>query len=188
MKFSVPTPWGPAQTARTIADGIVVYSIASHGGIHLSDERLAQMPPLLAAMPPFAGHGWYEEDCDWAIVALAFPDYFSPMQLWRAANTFHRGSTCAAQYLQSDVGRNARERVQRFIEENKAKWTPSSCSSSAIGGWTVHWSRIGDGALAVVHDLTAEEAAGGDPVDIESLYGDRVRLLKPTSFASGTTS
>lgn len=34
------------------------------------------MPRVLREIKPFAGLGWYEEDCDWAIVALAFPQFF----------------------------------------------------------------------------------------------------------------
>jgi hypothetical protein len=34
------------------------------------------MPKALREFKPFAGPNWYEEDCDWAIVALAFPQFF----------------------------------------------------------------------------------------------------------------
>jgi hypothetical protein len=34
------------------------------------------MPKPLRDFKPFAGRNWYEEDCDWAIVALAFPQHF----------------------------------------------------------------------------------------------------------------
>lgn len=75
-------PWGPAQHIHVIAPGIVSYSTASHGGIHLSPERFAEMPKPLQEFVPFGGeqHGpgrWYEEDCDWAIVAVAFPQFFT---------------------------------------------------------------------------------------------------------------
>jgi hypothetical protein len=35
------------------------------------------MPFGLGAVPTFAGACWYEEDCDWAIVCLAYPALFA---------------------------------------------------------------------------------------------------------------
>lgn len=76
------TPWGYPDTITEIAPGIVSYSTPSHGGIWLSPERVAEMPPPLQAFVPFGGPQprpgrWFEEDCDWSIVALAFPQFFS---------------------------------------------------------------------------------------------------------------
>lgn len=65
------TPWGAAQSATTIADGIVSVSTASHGGIWVSEARRQAMPAA------FRLEGeWYEEDCEWALVAASFPDAF----------------------------------------------------------------------------------------------------------------
>ena len=65
------TPWGNADGAEHIARGIMFYSTPSHGGYHLSPARNLQVPDALR-LPG----GWYEEDCDWARVVLAFPQYF----------------------------------------------------------------------------------------------------------------
>jgi hypothetical protein len=77
---SVETPWGPSQTIREIAPGITLYTTASHGGYYLSPERVAVMPKPLRDFKPFtSGPGpgkWYEEDCDWAVIAVAFPQFF----------------------------------------------------------------------------------------------------------------
>ncbi|HYH64393.1 MAG TPA: hypothetical protein VD866_06815 [Urbifossiella sp.] len=78
----IHTPWGVAQHVTEIAPGIVSYSTASHGGIHLSDERVAEMPAALQDFVPFGGPQpgpgrWYEEDCDWSVVCLAFPQFFT---------------------------------------------------------------------------------------------------------------
>jgi len=70
------TPWGHPDTVTEIAPGIVLYSTPSHGGYWLSPARVAAMPKPLRDFQPFAGKNWYEEDCDWAIVALAFPKLF----------------------------------------------------------------------------------------------------------------
>jgi hypothetical protein len=65
------TPWGPSQTADTLAPGIVDYTTASHGGIHLSVARRLELARILNIRPGSCPQ-WYEEDCDWAIPYYAF--------------------------------------------------------------------------------------------------------------------
>ncbi len=72
----VETPWGHPDTVTEIAPGIILYSTPSHGGYWLSPARIAAMPKPLRQFQPFAGPNFYEEDCDWSIVALAFPQFF----------------------------------------------------------------------------------------------------------------
>lgn len=93
--MTTSTPWGESQTEQEIAPGITFYSTASHGGYHLTDERVAEMPKALRDFVPFggpqAGPGrWFEEDCDWAVVALAFPQHF-PAEAIPAAMTTLKG-------------------------------------------------------------------------------------------------
>lgn len=72
------TPWGQAQTSTRFADGIMFYSTAGHGGFHLSPERLADMPDALRkAHDNYCPFAWFEEDCESALVILAFPDEFT---------------------------------------------------------------------------------------------------------------
>lgn len=66
------TPWGGSQMAVIYVDGVVAHSTAGHGGFHLSSDRNAKVHPLLRKDSP-----WYEEDSEWAIVALSFPDLFT---------------------------------------------------------------------------------------------------------------
>jgi hypothetical protein len=71
------SPWGIIDIAEERAPGIVAVSTPGHGGVWLSDARLAQLHPLLAAHKPFTGDAaWFEEDCDAVIPVLAFPDVF----------------------------------------------------------------------------------------------------------------
>lgn len=76
MSTSIATPWGHPDTVKEIAPGIIRYDTPSHGGYYVSPERVLTMPKPLREFKPFAGPNWYEEDCDWAIVALAFPQFF----------------------------------------------------------------------------------------------------------------
>ena len=63
------SPWGVIETADLLADGIVSVHTPSHGGIWLSEARLAQMPP-----EERSSDGWYEEDCEAAFPLRRFRD------------------------------------------------------------------------------------------------------------------
>ena len=79
LRLPTETPWGPSQSEEQIADGIVFHSTSSHGGIHLDADRNARVHPAWRA-----DNGWYEEDVDWGIAAITFPDLFPPNQVERA--------------------------------------------------------------------------------------------------------
>ena len=78
----VQTPWGAAQHSEIYAEGITFYSTASHGGFHLDDERNVAMPDCLRN-----ADGWYEEDEQWAKVAIAFPALFTDRERGQAEKT-----------------------------------------------------------------------------------------------------
>ena len=89
------TPWGEAQAEEFIADGITLYSTASHGGMRLSAERLAAMPalyrktsPLNKATTSYCPEPWFEEDCEVALVICAFPESFRPEEVEAARRDF----------------------------------------------------------------------------------------------------
>jgi len=71
----VHTPWGASQAATVYAEGVTSYSTAGHGGFKLSAERNRKVHPMLRAKG-----GWYEEDAEWAIVALTFPHLFTAFE------------------------------------------------------------------------------------------------------------
>lgn len=60
------TPWGPAQERDEVAPGIWYCSTASHGGFWLA-------PELATLMPECIRRNWFEEDCEWTILAVLFP-------------------------------------------------------------------------------------------------------------------
>lgn len=66
------TPWGRSQGSLSYAEGVVCHSTASHGGFHLVAARNQRVDPLLRNRD-----GWYEEDGEWAKVALTFPELFT---------------------------------------------------------------------------------------------------------------
>jgi hypothetical protein len=72
---------------KEIAPGITWYSTPSHGGFHLSPERMQAMPEHLRACS-FTRDAWFEEDCSWCGVVLAFPEYFSDEEKQAAQFTY----------------------------------------------------------------------------------------------------
>lgn len=83
------TPWGFAESETYYGRGLVFYSTPSHGGFHVAPWLLKNMPEPYRSHTPFCGQpGWYEEDCDWAVVALAFPQFFTQEELESARRTW----------------------------------------------------------------------------------------------------
>ncbi len=80
------TPWGRADYVREIGNGILSVSTPSHGGYYVPPAMVARMPE--AARATFCGvSGWFEEDCDWALVAMSFPELFPPEAVGHARRT-----------------------------------------------------------------------------------------------------
>ncbi len=63
------SPWGVVEFEEKLAEGIYIVSTPGHGGVKLDKARNAQVHPAWRQ-----SGGWYEEDCEWAIPALTFPD------------------------------------------------------------------------------------------------------------------
>jgi len=74
--MATQTIWGAAQNKIKFATGINFYTTASHGGFVLSKGKNAQMPEYLRN-----DNCSYEEDCEFAKVILAFPQYFKEKEI-----------------------------------------------------------------------------------------------------------
>ena len=70
--MSTSTPWGMSDYQKNYAHGIIWYGTPSHGGFHVSPSVNARIPDYMRC-----NDGWYEEDCDWCIVATIFPAIFA---------------------------------------------------------------------------------------------------------------
>jgi hypothetical protein len=70
------TPWGPTTHIETLDDGVLFVSTARHGGFYLAPERNETIPieHRRASWNHQGIEGWYEEDVDWCIVALRYPE------------------------------------------------------------------------------------------------------------------
>ena len=81
------TPWGMSDHVENVGGGILRVDTPSHGGYFVPPELYASMPALLQGSNSYGGGTWFEQDCEWAIVALAFPELFSIKNLKAAAKT-----------------------------------------------------------------------------------------------------
>lgn len=168
------TPWGPSQTEKQVAEGITLHSTAGHGGYLISDERRQQMPEPLRSWQTYAGGNWYEEDCDWAVVVIAFPDDFPPRDVWAAVRMInspmvgsHYGPI--ADWLTSDhAALHVLEIATDWLQEHADEYLPGS-SSGTPEGITQHWHQIGDHAktLTTQHQSYMDIPMG--PVSREAL-------------------
>lgn len=82
-------PWGHIQSSRIVAPGIVHITTASHGGYRLDEPTYHAMPPHLRECS-FTKDQWFEEDCSWCAVVLAFPHHFGPGMVEAARQTHER--------------------------------------------------------------------------------------------------
>lgn len=81
MTRRVYTPWGEPDHVEQIAPGITSYITPSHGGLRVSKKLQALMPQCDRAQ-------WFEEDCEWSRVVVAFPQHFSEKQIEHARQTY----------------------------------------------------------------------------------------------------
>jgi len=84
------TPWGCADHVAAIAPGIWHVTTPSHGGYRVSLPQLAAIPVAwrAASVNGQGMRGWFEEDCDWCMVTLTWPELFPPAAQKAAQATF----------------------------------------------------------------------------------------------------
>lgn len=80
------TPWGMADSVDQIGEGIVFVSTPSHGGYFVPPALNATIPATVKALTfnRLGESGWYEEDCDAALVPVYFPNWFGKSARERA--------------------------------------------------------------------------------------------------------
>lgn len=87
------SPWGKSQQINKIAPGIAFVSTAGHGGYRVAKklaEKSFSCTKLNRAAIFSGGYYWFEEDCAWSLVAIAFPHLFESSLLVVAKGVFAR--------------------------------------------------------------------------------------------------
>lgn len=128
VRMRLSTPWGMSQGATVYATGVVFHSTASHGGFKLDRVRNAAMHPALRIKG-----GWYEEDGDWARVAIGYPDLFTDREKANADKTLRDWEPDAWEAVHGRVLTAAdsftRDR-ERFQREHAGDWVVISALRS----------------------------------------------------------
>lgn len=88
MQVDAFTPWGPAVTVQPLGRGAYRVTTSRHGGIYLPPElnSLISHSDKAGTFRQLGLNGWYEEDKDWSLVAVAFPEFFT----WPDRRLAHR--------------------------------------------------------------------------------------------------
>ena len=95
------TPWGSPDHAEQVFAGVWSVYTPSHGGFYVSAERRKVMDQSLLSLG-FGGQtmkGWFEEDCDWALVALSFPEEWKAWRGERAAADLEAAQRTLEQWI-----------------------------------------------------------------------------------------
>jgi hypothetical protein len=128
IRSSANTPWGPSQGATVYAEGVTAHSTAGHGGFKLSAERNRKVHPMLRSPG-----GYYEEDAEWAIVALTFPHLFTGFERRHAERTIKDSWPDAWEAMTGKIlaAGESRTKDQRAFEaEHAADWVVTSAITS----------------------------------------------------------
>lgn len=138
------TPWGTADYCYKYARGVIQYATPGHGGFKVAITKALQMPPALAKMGMnWGGALWFEEDCQYAAVMLAFPELFNEAQVKQAKASLMRWNHEAYEefygvVLSPEESHSKAEAV--FQEQNKGKLVGRS-ARSLEGGMVKVWAR-----------------------------------------------
>jgi len=144
VRMHISTPWGMSQGATIYADGVVSHTTASHGGFKLDRARNTGLHPALRIRG-----GWYEEDGDWARVAVGYPDLFTDRENAMADRTLRDWEPDAWEAVHGRIlsaeDSFTRDR-QRFQREHADDWVViSALRSDRHPGFVETVATIGGG-------------------------------------------
>lgn len=151
--MAINTPWGPAQSVKHIAPGITNITTAGHGGILLTEARQREVERSIPDYDCFAGRGWYEEDEDWALVALLFHEHFDDQAVYFAVETVRCRKSDHWKPVLNWLGTHdsipAVRRANAYAFAVEGKWRVGSMGSSTPDGipadcWCVRVRREGE--------------------------------------------
>ncbi|MDZ7927846.1 MAG: hypothetical protein U5L46_12575 [Agrobacterium sp.] len=129
VRMPCSTPWGTSQHATIYADGIVLHATSGHGGFHLSPARNAIVLDALSNTS-----GWYEEDAEWAIVALTSPDLFTTYERTCADDTIRNNWPFEWERIhgrQLEPGESWAKDKTAFEQKHASDWVVTSAIRSS---------------------------------------------------------
>lgn len=123
------TPWGMSDYEEPIAPGVIFYGTPGHGGFHLDAKTNKRIPHIFRTEG-----GWYEEDCEWAIVAYFMPELFPAEQSAASESmikNYYPDQWEAHTGKLLRPGESRQRDKQSFIIEHANDWVVVS----AVGDW-----------------------------------------------------
>lgn len=141
---STSTFWGKAQQVTKYASGINSYSTSSHGGFKLSANKNQIVPDYMRN-----DNGYYEEDCEWSIIATVFPEFFTDLEKENAKKTlidYYPNGYEKFYSLELSEGQSYKRDKEIFQERNKGKYVVTSAIRSDVfpGMVDTYASRLGE--------------------------------------------
>lgn len=127
VKSGGSSPWGTIQIVEEIGPGIQRVHTAGHGGLKLDRKRNAAVPEYMRRTG-----GWYEEDCEYAIPIVVFPESFSPQVLPGAESTLKNYFPDEYERFRGTVilpGESYARDEKAFHEKHKNDWVVVSAWS-----------------------------------------------------------
>jgi hypothetical protein len=160
------SPWGAIDNVTTVAWGIWFVSTPSHGGYKLNVEQNAKIPELFRSKD-----GWYEEDCEWAVVVFFLRDHFNLSEAADARKTLRSWAWQRwEQHFGEEVPISESPSKGRdlFVKAHAKDWL----TVAAFGDW---WATVPTGMVGVVAAVggiqrIAHKCVNGDPDAPESRY------------------
>ena len=144
---------------RIIAPGLVSCSTPGHGGFWLSPDRWNHLCTLFPGFDGYAPDQWLEEDLDWSLAALAWPELFSAHAVRNAVRSIQSCGTiwpadsAERHYMDGPkawltLGDPAAQKVlaiaDQFDRSTLHLWERGSLSTARGGGWHVWFTRRTD--------------------------------------------
>jgi len=145
------TPWGMSDSSKSYARGIVSYTTPGHGGFHLSKTKNEMVDPSWRNP-----NGWYEEDCEWAIVAMTFPTLFSGSECMAARSTAKNWYPDAFEKV---TGEKVKLEESTVLRERAAKEAHKN-DYVVTAAWGDRHSNVPAGMVGVVATLGGTRTAG----------------------------
>jgi len=108
---------------------------------------MAEFDRIMPGVCLWAGAPWFEEDCDWALVALAFPDYFDSQSIYHAVQAVQGRTDLPSAYWSTREGRHCLGRAEAFWKTIEGKWATGAMGSTwPAVGIAVEFRQVGTGA------------------------------------------
>lgn len=148
-RVSTNTPWGQADFSHQFGRGVVQYTCPGHGGFSVSPGVVGTMHPSLVSVgEEKGGRVWFEEDGDWAALAVAKPSLFSRSSVELAIRMMKdhepdKWSEFSGEEV--DLSESSTLRERQFIVDNEGGYVSNVTFHEPEGDVEVTFAPVRDG-------------------------------------------